>query len=159
MNMSAALQSYVEGYRALPAAPAWLKPLQDAALERAAVRGFPGARDEAWKYTSVATLEKRAFRPGAADAFDTGAIDARLIPGFEADRLVFVDGHFEPRFSHLPAGVRALPLHSADEAMRSFLAVPAEWQEDTFVDLNTALFRDGLLLELAPGQALDRPIE
>src|SRR5690348_8440443 len=99
MNMSTALQSYADGYRALPAAPAWLKPLQDAALERALQRGFPGARDEAWKYTSVAALEKWAFKPGLTGALDPQGLAALLIPGFEADRAVFVDGRFEPKLS------------------------------------------------------------
>ena len=40
--MSTALRPYVEGYRELPAMPAWLRSIQDAALERAVQRGFPG---------------------------------------------------------------------------------------------------------------------
>ena len=157
--MNTALQSYAEGYRALPAAPAWLKPLQDAALERALRRGFPSARDEAWKYTSVAPLEKRAFKPGNAGTLAADALAPLLIPGFEADRAVFVDGCFDPKLSRLPAGVRITALSTAGENVHDMLTVPAEWQNDTFVDLNTALFRDGLVLELAAGQVLDAPIE
>lgn len=157
--MSAALQSYADGYRALPAPPGWLRPLQDAALERALQRGFPGPRDEAWKYTSVAALEKRAFKPGAGGSLDAGALASLLIPGFDADRAVFVDGRFEPKLSRLPAGVNITPLSSATAGIQALLAAPAEWHADTFVDLNTALFRDGLVLDLAAGQTLDAPIE
>ena len=157
--MSATLQSYVDGYRALPAPPAWLKPLQDAALERALQRGLPGARDEAWKYTSLAALEKRAFKPGGTGALDAAAFAPLLITGFKADRVVFVDGRFEPKLSQLPAGVSITPLSSATASIQDMLTVPAEWHADTFVNLNTALFRDGLVLDLEPGQKLDAPIE
>ena len=37
--------------------------------------------------------------------------------------------------------------------------MPAEWQDDTFINLNTALFRDGLLLETGAGQTLEAPLE
>ena len=158
--MSTVLQAYVEGYRELPAAPAWLRSIQDAALARAVQRGFPAARDEAWKYTSVAGLEKRAFKPAAvAGKLNKGAFDALLIPGFDSHRAVFVDGRYAAEFSRLPAGVRALPLTQADETLRGSLEVPAEWQDDTFVNLNTALFRDGLLLEIGAGQTLEMPLE
>ena len=158
--MSAALQSYAEGYRDLPAAPAWLRPIQEAALQRAMQRGFPAARDEAWKYTSVAALEKRAFRPAlAVGKLSKAAFEGLLIPGLDSPRAVFVDGRYAAEFSRLPAGVRAVPLAQADESLRDSLAVAAEWQDDTFVNLNTALFRDGLLLEIAAGQVLDAPLE
>lgn len=158
--MTSALQSYVEGYRSLPVAPAWLKPLQEAALERAQTRGFPGARDEAWKYTSVALLEKRGFKPSFAPArLDTGSLNALLIPGLEASRAVFVNGRYDPALSRLPEGVKLVSLASADAGIKDSLALSSDWEHDTFVNLNTALFRDGLLLELAPGQALERPLE
>src|SRR5215469_17120175 len=109
--MSTALQSYVEGYRSLPAAPAWLKPLQEAALERAEARGFPGARDEAWKYTSVALLEKRGFRPAFASVqLDAAVLNTLLIPGLDASRAVFVNGRYDPALSRLPEGVKLVSL-------------------------------------------------
>ena len=158
--MSTALRPYVEGYRELPAMPAWLRSIQDAALERAVQCGFPAARDEAWKYTSVAGLEKRAFKPAAATGkLSKVVFDALLIPGLDSPRVVFVDGRYAAEFSHLPTGVRATPLAQADATLRSSLAVPAEWQDDTFINLNTALFRDGLLLEVGAGQTLEAPLE
>ena len=158
--MSTTLQTYVEGYRDLPAAPAWLRPVQDAALARALQQGFPAARDEAWKYTSVAALEKRAFKPATgAVKLGKNAFDALLVPEFDSPRAVFVDGRYAPEFSRLPVSVRAIPLNQADETLRDSLAIPAEWQDDTFVNLNTALFRDGLLLEVGAGQALEEPLE
>lgn len=158
--MNAAFKPYVEGYARLSAAPAWLRPIQEAALERATNRGFPAARDEAWKYSSVAGLEKRGFTPfTTATKLDAAALDALHIPGLESSRAVFVDGRYQPGLSRLPAGVRVLPLASGDADLRDALAVAPEWLDDTFVNLNTALFRDGLLVEIAAGQILDEPLE
>jgi len=39
-----------------------------AAFERFAVLGFPGAREEAWKYTSLRRLESRRFPVRAGSA-------------------------------------------------------------------------------------------
>ena len=158
--MSAALKSYVDGYGRLPSTPTWLRPVQEAALERAVTRGFPGARDEAWKYTSVSALEKRGFTPAeTATQLDMAILDTLLIPGLESSRLVFVDGRYQPGLSQLPGGVRASPLAAGDADLRDALVVAPEWQHDTFVNLNTALFRDGLLLEIPTGQTLAAPLE
>src|ERR1700684_2128264 len=90
------LRPYVESYAAnsKPVAPALLA-LKEDALRRAAVRGFPGARDEDWKYSSVATLEKRAFRSSVAIArFDAEDLADIAIPDLDAFRAVFVNGRF-----------------------------------------------------------------
>ena len=158
--MDTALQSYLEGYRSLPAAPAWLKPLQEAALERVEARGFPAARDEAWKYTSVAALEKRGFKPAFGSVqLDAEVLGTLLVPGLDASRAVFVNGRYDPALSRLPEGVRLVSLASAEAGIKGSLDLHPDWEHDTFVNLNTALFRDGLLLELAPGQILERPLE
>lgn len=158
--MSTALQTYLEGYRSLPASPAWLRPLQEAALERALADGFPRTRDEAWKYSPVTALEKRAFRPALTGAsVEAAEFEALVIPGLDASRVVFVNGRYDPALSRLPEGVHLVPLACADVAAKSTLTACVDWEHDSFVNLNTALFRDGMLLELSPGQALERPLE
>jgi Fe-S cluster assembly protein SufD len=151
------LQPYREGFAALPRAPqSWLQTLREDAMRRALATGFPSPRDESWKYTSATALEKRAFAPaGAAAHIDPSAIAATAIQGLDTDRAVFVDGRFQASLSRLPSAVRASAL-AADDA-RELLAVPVEWEQDTFLSLNTALFQEGLLLEL--DAVCDRPLE
>ena len=55
----------------------WLASLREAGLARFRKQGFPGARVEAWRYTSLRPLEKFAFEPAPAKA-GTVAID--LLP-------------------------------------------------------------------------------
>jgi len=58
-----------------------------AAFERFAALGFPGARDEAWKYTSLRRLEARRF-PVRDEAGSPPALPAPLVD----HRIAIVDG-------------------------------------------------------------------
>jgi Fe-S cluster assembly protein SufD len=154
------LQPYLEGYKHLPPPAPWLRRIQESALERASLHGFPAPRDEAWKYSSTATLEKRAFTPARdKTALSAAALAAFAIPGLDASRLAFIDGRYEPTHSNPPAGLRVTVIDSAAAELEESLAAPPSWEDDTFLNLNTALFRDGLSLELAPGTVLEMPLE
>jgi Fe-S cluster assembly protein SufD len=155
-----ALAPYLEAFKAQPAAAAWLQPLRHESLARAESRGFPTSRDEAWKYTSVATLEKRGFKPAASSStLDAADLTRFLIPGLDCPRAVFVNGRFAAALSKLPKGVRLIAAHTADESLRALLPVSRPWEDDTFLNLNTALFQDALVLELGAETALDEPFE
>ncbi len=156
--MNAALKPYLEAFSRLPeATEPRLRALQAEALKRAEARGFPGPRDEAWKYSPTAALEKRAFTPSVSNLkLDAARVGKFAIPGFESSRLVFVNGRYEAGLSKPPQGLRIEPLASAGVGA---LTVPAGWEEDVFLNLNTALARDGLSLTLEAGIWLDAPIE
>lgn len=158
MNAStASLQPYLEGFAALPQAPAQLHGLREAALQRALNRGFPGPRDEAWKYTSTAALERRRFAPVvAAPRLDPAAVAAAAIPTLDAWRLVFVNGRYQAGLSTLPTHMRARTVDAGDA---DGLPPPTEWEQDTFFNLNTALFQDGLLLDVDEARRDERPLE
>ena len=152
-----ALQPYSEGFAALPrAVQPWLQSLREDALRRALAAGFPNPRDETWKYTSFTALEKRAFAPVmATTSVDASAVAVTAIPGLDTDRAIFINGRFQGALSRIPTNIRAHTLDSDDA--RELLTVPTEWERDTFLNLNTALFQDGLLLEL--DTACERPLE
>ena len=156
-----ALAAYREAYAALPQAPQpWLRALKQAALQRAEARGLPTLRDEAWKYSSVSALEKRGFKPVTGHAKLSAAdLEALTIAGLEGYRAVFVSGRFDTGLSRLPSGLHITSLGSADTALQGLPVIPTEWDQDSFTDLNTALFQDGLLLELDAGVTLDQPLE
>ncbi|MFB3129304.1 MAG: Fe-S cluster assembly protein SufD, partial [Lysobacteraceae bacterium] len=74
-------------------------------LDAALRDGLPAARNEAWKYTSLRQLERRAF---AAAPLQGPALDAALLEDIPAPRLVFVNGRLDAALSDvqsLPAGV------------------------------------------------------
>src|SRR6185437_4816013 len=146
-----ALAPYLEGFKTQPHANGWLQSLRQESLARAERRGFPTQRDEAWKYTSTAALEKRGFRPAiSTPALDAGALDKLLVPGLDCPRAIFVNGRFSSQLSNLPEGVRVLTAAAADMDLRALLQAPKGWEDDAFLNLNTALFQDALVVELAP---------
>jgi Fe-S cluster assembly protein SufD len=129
-----------------------------AAFERFADLGFPGARDEAWKYTSLRRLESRRF-PMA----DGTAAPAAPAAPLASHRLVILDGQPRPELSHggLPAGVRVRGLAEAladGESLGALLRVTQGGGTERFAALNAALCPDVVLLDVAEG-ATTEPVE
>ena len=141
----------------------WVARLRRDAMQRFAAQGLPTARDEDWKYTSVAAIAKRAFATEPAGATPQPAIDAYALTGSQAHRLVFVDGRYVPSLSQigpLPAGVVLDSLARAlDRAPEALEPVLGEARRHTiFAALNTAFMRDGVHLHVPRATALDAPI-
>ena len=133
------------------------------ALDDALRDGLPGARSEAWKYTSLRALERRSF--SAVEAVPEVGIEA--VAHIPAPRLVFVNGRHVPALSALatlPEGVSLQLLSEAisagGEASR-FLARRFERSDEVFARLNAALASEGVLLRaetrsVALGEAVER---
>src|SRR5262252_6113053 len=70
----------------------WLRPIRNAAIARFAELGFPGPRQEDWKFTSLTPLLKVPFRlaPTEAAGDPTDTLRPYLFAG--AQQLVFVNG-------------------------------------------------------------------
>lgn len=148
------------------AALPWLARSRADAIARFAELGLPTTRDEDWKYTSVAAIERRAFALAVGASLDAVAEQAVARHALEGThRLVFVDGHHVPRLSRLgalPAGARigtlAAASGAADDRLAHALGEADARATDGFAALNAALWSDGAWIELAAGVALDAPI-
>ena len=153
---------------ALPGAHApWLAQLRNNALERFAQQGYPTARDEEWKYTSLAALEKRAFSSITGDGND-GTAAAALCDSLVLDvktghLLVFVNGRHAPALSQigkLPSGVTlgsiAEALERTPEKLEPYLSDVGS--QTVFGALNTAFMADGAWLHVPRGVAIDEPV-
>ncbi len=133
------------------------RALLDAALHA----GLPAARNEAWKYTSLRQLERRSFAPAPLQA---PAIDATLLDGIPAPRLVFVNGRPSDAYSDLSGladGVQVRLLSAVreqePEATR-FLQRRFDRADEVFAQLNAALADEGVLVQVAEGAASDTPL-
>jgi Fe-S cluster assembly protein SufD len=152
---------------AIAESPEWLEPLRRAAAARFAAVGFPGARDEEWRFTPVAPLAQRTWRSGPAEP---AALEAEQLAPFifghpEWSTLVFVNGVYSEalsRVSALPAGVRVASMAEAlrgnGSLLPDHLARHAPVEGSPFTALNTAAFRDGGLLHIPVGLDLERPV-
>ena len=133
-----------------------------AALDDALRDGLPHARSEAWKYTPLRTLERRAF---AARTPGTTAFDAAVLADIPAPRLVFVNGSYDAAHSEvggLPAGVDLRPLSNAlaggDPGASSLLERRFQRADEVFARLNAALASQGLLLRVEAGLQVETPL-
>ena len=128
--------------------------------------GLPHRRIEDWKYTDLRALMREVLAP--ADAPDAAALKRagaalklHAIDG--ARRLVLVDGVFAPKLSDLAnpergLGIRTLRdvLEAGDAALTAQLFAPVS--TDSMVALNSAMMTDGLVIDIADGIMLTKPL-
>jgi Fe-S cluster assembly protein SufD len=119
------------------AAPA-VQRLRKAAVARFAELGFPGPRDEEWRFTPVAPLAKVPFRQA---------------PPY---------GHGSSGSGPLPEGViitsLAVALAKYPQLVEPHLGRYADYKRHVFVALNTAFLRDGVFVYVPAGRVVEGPI-
>src|SRR6266446_1169716 len=133
------------------------------AYERA---GLPHRRIEEWKYTDLRVLMREILPPApeldaAALKRAAAALKLHAIKGVR--RLVLVDGVFAPKLSETAdleqgLGIRTLRevLEAGDSAHQAQLLTPDN--SDAMVALNSAMMTDGLVIEVADGAVLTKPL-
>ena len=136
------------------------------ALETALRDGLPGPRSEAWKYTSLRALERRAF--GATASSPPEDISAALvarIATIPAPRLVFVDGRHDAANSDLdglPAGADVQPLsrvlRQGEPRDSNFLQRRYAGADEVFAVVNAALAEEGAVVRIDRGVEVAPPL-
>jgi len=157
---------FQEAYRQLLAGadqPDWLRSQRQAGMERFTALGFPTRRQEAWRFTDLDLLTAEPWRPNLDDtpSLTADLLEPWRLPG-EANRLVLVNGRFDPYLSAigaLPDGVWLAPLAETVLRRPDVAAMAFGADGNAFAFLNAALFTDGAMLVLAPGTVLETPVE
>jgi len=154
----------LESRRAGVALP-WLQRTRAVAFERFAELGFPTLRDEDWKYTSVAPLEKRVFRLVPESLNGVRAEEVASLALGDSHLLVFVNGRHArglSRLGRLPgdADVSSLAhaLAERPDRFEALLTRDAEVRGNGFSALNAAFWADGASIDLATGCVVEAPI-
>jgi len=169
-ELDGAVAHYVQEYRRLAAGLPGsgherVRALRQWAIDRFSAMGFPGPRDEHWKYTRLGGIAKRRFRVAGRPAADVGREELAgfLLEGTECHRLVFINGWQSALLSdpgRLPEGAvlgsLAHILSDSPDLVEPWL-VPAELRSG-FEALNAALVADGAWLYLGRGVVLERPV-
>src|SRR5262249_17150265 len=145
--------------------PSWLARLRTESFGRFQEMGFPTTRLEAWKYTNPAPIAERKWSPatgrGASLKLDEPTLAPIRIPG--AIEAVFVNGLFSPELSRGEAR-EGLRIGSLAEILRQSPEQVEPWlsqigtSSGAFANWNTAFFRDGAYVAMAPGAILREPI-
>jgi Fe-S cluster assembly protein SufD len=153
----------------LPEAPTldWLEPVRRAARERFEETGFPGSRDEEWRFTPIGPIVQRTWRPavGSAEEIASAQLTAFAFGHPEWTTLVFVNGVYHEGLSTCAPAADGVRIGSLAEALRAdepllrpHLTRHAPIDGSPFTALNTAAMQDGGLLYVPAGVVLDRPV-
>lgn len=129
--------------------PDWLSSIRTKHVNRILDLGIPTVKDEEWKYTSLADLNKHSFK--IQDA--SGDIDIDRLSHYvksNETNIVFVNGHYSESLSNvekLPKGIRFSTLKKAvsdnKENIQERLEKFDEYKQSTFSSINNALHEDG----------------
>ena len=173
MSVSPAVAPYLESFRERhPALPGgnlpWLRQIREAAIAQFRNRGFPGPRDEDWKYTRTAPLERQPFRAATGDPEDAADADVARCAGrvpAGCCRLVFVDGRLSrahSAFEDPGDGVVVTAMRDAlahpPEALRRHFGRYAGREGFPFAALNTAFADDGAFIHLQRRASTPHPV-
>lgn len=150
--------------------PQWLRDLQRRGLDRFRELGFPTTKLEDWRFTNVKSLTQQNFitplaRRVPGQLRDAGDLAAQALLDDNFHRLVFINGQYAAEFSRvgeLPAGIQLTHLggllQSQPQTLGDQLGRQASFEDAALTALNTALFQDGVVINVADGVQMETPI-
>jgi Fe-S cluster assembly protein SufD len=161
---------YLDAFRARPREkeknlPPWVTARREASLARFAELGFPTRRQEAWRFTNLAALQRAAFPPAPAlvPMRYRLALEPYVLPD-AGHRLLFMDGQVILADAPFTApgvwfGTTADALVRRPELAEAAFDASETADAQPFVALNGAFFADGFILALEPGAVLEQPLQ
>ncbi|MDK9694887.1 MAG: Fe-S cluster assembly protein SufD [Siculibacillus sp.] len=143
---------------------------REAAFARFAGTGLPHRRIEAYHYTDlralIASAPEPAGRPSLSAA--TAAVGADVFAAVGAARVVLVDGWFSPKLSDLSGLGDGVTVASICDTLSSggsadglgrLIGPGSAAESDPLVALASAFWTDGIVVRVAPGATMERPLE
>ncbi len=127
-----------------------LVELQEAALNRFELLGFPHSKHEMYTFVNTKGLVTTSFSlPDSGAGVSEDFVADHIYPDCERQCLVFVDGVFDRGLSRFE-GVSAnlVSLSEADHELKSYLSKTAENENDVFASLSTAFCGEGLVFKV-----------
>jgi Fe-S cluster assembly protein SufD len=165
MMRTAAETAYTDALSALPANEP-VRALREKALRLFREKGLPHRRVEEWKYTDLRALIREM--PPLAKAPDKSAIaeakKSAVLPKIGAREITFVNGAFVAELSDLKALEKGLSIRTLGDALRSDPVLPQllaglnPGKYDAVFALNTAALNEGIVIDVAPGAQIAKPI-
>ncbi len=143
-----------------------LFPLREAAMQQFADTGYASTSHEEWKYTDVTPLTEPEFKIGSDNGTVTPEmVQKYLFDGLENARIVFVNGAYSDTLSDLggidtQVQVKSMrrALQEDRETVLEHLNLNDNHKDQSFVAMNTALFTDGVYINVPANVLLDKPV-
>jgi Fe-S cluster assembly protein SufD len=149
-----------------PDEPAYVRRLRHAGRRSFEKLGFPSARQEAWRFTDVSKIARTRFATPSRNGRDVDPVELRESSYAGCARLVTVDGVVAPHLSDLEGlgdGITVAGLADAGrtgiDIVEAHLGRLVRLEEHAFAALNSALFRDGGFVHVAPGSVPQRTLQ
>jgi Fe-S cluster assembly protein SufD len=125
--------------------------------------GFPTRKNEDWKYTGISPfLQEQYHINGIAKEAEISAalINQATIPSLDSYQLVLLNGQLQGPINTLPAFVKVNSIREAKKNVDlvKYFGKNTDVNSFHFAALNTALFSNGLFLEIDAKAVLDKPL-
>lgn len=137
------------------------------AIETFERTGFPGLKDEEYKYTHLGKALEKEFDFSFDDvpaSFERVSFDNYRLEGVDAYEATFIDGAYAKEFSTLQfaPGLRVMDMEEASNHypadFSDHFSAYAKIESDPFIALNTAFSRHGAFIKVDDRTTVDKPI-
>lgn len=130
----------------------YVQGMREEAAARFAEVGWPTTRLEEWKYTSLTSVAKVAWR------VDSRAVDPELktessLAASATEELIFYNGRFVRRSANMRGWVKTIVEHPYEALAEDALGRIAK--DGSMVVLNVSHMQDGALIEIPAGDVVD----
>ncbi len=141
----------------------WLAPVREKAFKTFLSTGFPGPKDEDWKYTSLVGFAERSAtylqnRPGDEAGDRIGSLLGALPLTAGEIQIVFVNGRVRPDLSNVSEalpGLKLLPYSAADASTGEQILRHQPIDHNAMIALNWAFLSDGLAIHIEDGAKIE----
>ena len=127
-----------------------LEELQEAALNRFELLGFPHSKHEMYTFVNTKGLVATSFSlPDGVASVSEDFVAGHIYPDCERQCLVFVDGVFNRGLSRFEGvSTNLVPLSEAYQELKNYLSDMAENENDVFASLSMAFCGEGLVFKV-----------
>lgn len=136
-----------------------VRRFREEAMRRFEAAGLPTTRVEEWRYTNLAPVARGVWTRVERSAVDRKVANDHSFGDEAVAEIVFINGLLDPTLSRMVEGdgvtIRSISAMLQSESTASFLETPAE---SPLVELNAALVRDGVVIDIAEKADAGRPI-
>ena len=140
-----------------------LRTLRTKAFESFIHTGLPTKKWEEWQFTDFTKLSNEEYR--LAKDFDLPSISDK-IPGKISNcyTLIFVNGHYQPQFSHIPDTISVFTGAAYLKSNPDVFLIDNEsskWtsKSNPFVSLNTSMMNSGLPIRISENSNIEKPLQ
>lgn len=127
--------------------------------------GLPGNKTEEYRFTPITKALEKNFNFDQPNSIESGvnSIDQFLIPGLETNIIVFINGIYSPSFSKVISPENEIKISDLRKAVNQdettvYFEKYLNTSIDPFTALNSALWQDGVFIQVPAKAKVDKPI-